>query len=357
MRVSPVLRPRDEWQAAHVSTVLFVAGAFLLAVYLIVEPTRPTTGGPAVAWTLLVGLLAFAALPYVVAHHRLTRWNVWPMLPTVGVAAIGTLVFLYPDAENVAHPLLALPVLYAASQLQAPVSAAVTTMAIAVDGAFLLTTEERAEALTDLLFIGVVLVLMTVLLCRAVAGQERLVRALEQPAAVDSLTGLVTRRVLDDALASALSASATDRGTALILVDVDRFKSINDGHGHPVGDDALVHLARVLTGTVRASDAVVSRLGGDELALLLPGCSAEVAARRAQDVVAAVREAPLPLPDGRRLPLTVSVGVAHAPDHAADLRSLYAAADAALYEAKRGGRDGYTLAGSPGSAAVAATLA
>ena len=350
MRVSHVLRPRDERQAARVSTVLFLAGAFLLAVYLLVEPTPSSTAGPAVAWPLLVGLLVFAALPHVVAHTRLTRWNVWPALPAVGVAAIGTLVLLYPDAENVAHPLLALPVLYAASQLRAPVSAVVTVMAIAVDGAFLLRTEDRAEALTDLLFIGVVLVVMTVLLVRAVDGQERLVRALERQAAVDSLTGLVTRRVLDDALASALSASASDPGTALVLVDVDRLESINDGHGHPVGDDALVHLARVLTGTVRAGDAVVSRLGGDELALLIPGCSAEVAARRAQDLVAAVREAPLPLPDGTLLPLTVSVGVAHAPDHAVGLRGLYAAADAALYEAKRGGRDGYALAATPAAA-------
>ena len=106
-----------------------------------------------------------------------------------------------------------------------------------------------------------------------------------------------------------------------------------------MGDDALVHLARVLTGAIRATDAVVSRLGGDELAVLLPGCSAEVAARRAEDLVAAVRATPLPLPDGRLLPLTVSVGVAHAPDHASDLCDLYGAADAALYAAKRGGRD------------------
>jgi diguanylate cyclase (GGDEF)-like protein len=348
VRASSLLRPRDERQAARVSTVLFLAGGFLLTVYLVVEPTPAATAGPAVTVPVLGGLLVFAALPHVIGSSRLTRWHVWPALPVVGVVTIGGLVLLYPDAENVAHPLLALPVLFAASQLRAPVSAAVTGTAIVVDGAFLLRTEERAEALTDLLFIGVVLVVMTVLLIRAVDGQERLVRALERQAAVDSLTGLVTRRVLDDALASALSASATHRGTALILIDVDRCKSINDGHGHPVGDDALVHLAGVLCGAVRVTDAVVSRLGGDELAVLLPGCSAEVAARRAEDLVAAVREAPLPLADGRCLPLTVSIGVAHAPDHAADMRGLYAAADAALYQAKRGGRNGFALAAVPG---------
>jgi diguanylate cyclase (GGDEF)-like protein len=163
----------------------------------------------------------------------------------------------------------------------------------------------------------------------------------------------VIRRVPDDALPSALSASATRRGTALILVDVDFFKAINDGHGHPVGDDALVQIAGVLTRAVRFGDAVVSRLGGDELAVLLPGCSADVAARRAEDLVDAVRRAPLPLLDGRLLPLSVSVGVAHAPQHDTELRALYAAADAALYQAKHGGRDRSAVAEVPERAAVA----
>jgi diguanylate cyclase (GGDEF)-like protein len=90
---------------------------------------------------------------------------------------------------------------------------------------------------------------------------------------------------------------------------------------------------------------VVARLGGDELAVLLPGCSAQVAAARAEQLVAAVRATPLPLPDGSWLALSISVGIAHAPQHATDLRGLCSAADAALYEAKRGGRDRAVLAG------------
>jgi len=140
-------------------------------------------------------------------------------------------------------------------------------------------------------------------------------------------------------------------------VDVDQFKSINDAHGHPVGDDALVHLAGVLTTAVRSSDTVISRLGGDELAILLPGCSADVAARRAADLVEAVRRAPLPLPDGRLLPVSVSVGVAHAPEHARELRELYSAADAALYRAKLGGRDRHAVAPVPDVAAPRPTPA
>jgi diguanylate cyclase (GGDEF)-like protein len=176
----------------------------------------------------------------------------------------------------------------------------------------------------------------------------RLVAALQRQAGLDSLTGLASRRVLDDALAAALatpwSRDGSDAGTALILLDVDTFKSINDVHGHPVGDDALVHLAGLLRAHVRCGDAVLARLGGDELAVLLRGCTAQGAAARAEQLVEAVRATPLRLPDGTWLALSISVGVAHAPRHANDLRGLYAAADAALYAAKRTGRDRAVLA-------------
>jgi diguanylate cyclase (GGDEF)-like protein len=82
----------------------------------------------------------------------------------------------------------------------------------------------------------------------------------------------------------------------------------------------------------------VSRLGGDELAVLLPGSPSDAAARRAEELLQAVRSAPLSLPDGTLLSLSVSVGVAHVPPGADDLRALYSSADAALYEAKRSGR-------------------
>ncbi|MFC7574340.1 GGDEF domain-containing protein [Klenkia terrae] len=144
-----------------------------------------------------------------------------------------------------------------------------------------------------------------------------------------------------------LTTARSATGTALVLVDLDHFTSVNDVHGHPVGDAVLQHVGAVLTAAVRSTDAVVSRLGGDELAVLLPGCPVEVAAGRAADLVDAVRSTPLLLADGTPLRLTVSVGVAHAPDHAADVRALYAVADAALYSAKRAGRDGFAVAGAP----------
>ncbi|MGY1618124.1 GGDEF domain-containing protein [Geodermatophilus sp. SYSU D00691] len=118
---------------------------------------------------------------------------------------------------------------------------------------------------------------------------------------------------------------------------MDSFKTINDQHGHPAGVEVLVHLARVRRDQMRADDAVLSRLGGDELAVLLPGCSAEAAERRAEALLAAVRSAPVALPDGTRLPLSISLGVAHLPRHVDRLHMLYEAADAALHDAKRAG--------------------
>jgi diguanylate cyclase (GGDEF)-like protein len=151
--------------------------------------------------------------------------------------------------------------------------------------------------------------------------------------------------VLDEALSAALTTRGGSQGTALVLVDVDSFKSINDQHGHPVGDDALAHIAEVLRTVVRAGDAVLSRMGGDELAVLLPDCPADVAVRRANEVLDAVRTAPLVLSDGTLLAISISLGVAHAPSHALGLEELYAAADAALYAAKRGGRGRVEVAG------------
>jgi diguanylate cyclase (GGDEF)-like protein len=159
--------------------------------------------------------------------------------------------------------------------------------------------------------------------------------------------------VLDRAVASALGAAGTDGGTALLMMDVDNFKVINDVHGHPAGDAVLQELAGLLLRMNRRDD-VISRMGGDEIAILLAGCSLATAHRRAEQVLLEVRthlfditahsmadraDAPT------HLGITVSVGIAHLPTHAHDLRALYAAADASLYDAKKRGRDRIGAAG------------
>jgi len=187
-------------------------------------------------------------------------------------------------------------------------------------------------------YVGAVMVTTAGLLVLAGERQELLVDKLRQAAAVDSLTGLVTRRVLDQAAQSALSGAAHQEGTALMLIDIDNFKQINDRFGHPGGDEVLVQLSQLITKASRHTD-VISRLGGDEIALLLVGCKAHAVSERADALLARVRAYNFRIDDSHSTHLTVSVGLAHAPSQADDYRGLYLAADQALYRAKRLGRD------------------
>ena len=144
--------------------------------------------------------------------------------------------------------------------------------------------------------------------------------------------------MLDHAAQSALSGAASGEGTALILIDIDNFKAVNDQYGHPGGDEVLIQLAALLIAGCRDGDTV-SRLGGDEIALLLPGCSRESMIARADQIMWRVRAFQFRMSEDELLSISVSAGLAHAPTEAVDVRSLYAVADAALYEAKRNGRD------------------
>ncbi|MEI4272967.1 GGDEF domain-containing protein [Klenkia sp. LSe6-5] len=266
------------------------------------------------------------------------------LLPLGGAVVLFGLNWLTSDTSAAAQVFAVLPTLWAASQLR-PVGAWCTAAFSACSNtALVLHLEAWERAIPDAAFVAATLAMATALLTAAGNRHERLVHRLREQATVDPLTGLVTRHVLDAALAGAVGGGQR-HGTALVLVDVDLFKTINDRHGHPVGDDALRHLGEVLRQAVRGTDAVVSRMGGDELAVLLTGCPPDVAERRAQEMVAAVRAHPLPLAGGDCLPLTVSVGVAQSPTHAGDVRTLYTAADAALYRAKEAGRDRAVSAG------------
>lgn len=161
----------------------------------------------------------------------------------------------------------------------------------------------------------------------------RLHERLRRLAAVDGLTGLPNRRMFDDALAREVErARRSRRPLTLLLADIDRFKLVNDTHGHPVGDEVLRHVGRVLAGNLRTGD-LAARYGGEEFGILLPGCAALDGAAIAEKLRGAVATSRGPVP------VTVSVGVAELPADAADAATLLAAADTALYRAKAAGRD------------------
>jgi diguanylate cyclase (GGDEF)-like protein len=164
----------------------------------------------------------------------------------------------------------------------------------------------------------------------------RLLETMAHQARHDNLTGLLGHRAFHEALDLVLEHTGDDPFT-LAAIDIDDFKAINDRHGHPVGDDALRHVAGALRRAVRAQDAVF-RVGGEEFAVLLPGLAAADAAEVADRLREAVAAA------GFRAPLRVSVGLASWPADATDRDALIERADAALYAAKRAGKDRVVLA-------------
>jgi diguanylate cyclase (GGDEF)-like protein/PAS domain S-box-containing protein len=175
--------------------------------------------------------------------------------------------------------------------------------------------------------------------------------ALERLARIDSLTGVANRRQFEEQLASALArARRQNEGIALLAIDVDHFKNINDNHGHPIGDSVLVEVAGRLLACVRAGD-LVARLGGDEFMVLLVNPGPESAETIAQHVMAAIRE-PVELGPHMKLPIGASIGVAYS-SSAIEAQALMSLADRALYRAKAAGRNCWRSASSDEVAASA----
>jgi diguanylate cyclase (GGDEF)-like protein len=171
----------------------------------------------------------------------------------------------------------------------------------------------------------------------------RLHRLVERQAMVDSLTGLANRRSLEETLRGELARAARfGDSVSVVLADLDKFKAVNDRFGHAAGDEVLKAFAGALRATVRESD-VAGRWGGEEFALVLSGTDAEGGARFAERARSMIENTGVEMPDGTVLHVTASFGVASFPE-SRDLPDVLAAADAALYEAKREGRNRVVVA-------------
>ena len=166
---------------------------------------------------------------------------------------------------------------------------------------------------------------------------SELVEQLHSAATTDELTGLFNRRALEERLGAEISRSLRHQlHTSVLLVDLDRFKVVNDTMGHAAGDRLLMEVGKVLRRECRALD-VVGRLGGDEFLVILPMTKPSEARVFVARVQASLRDLEKTNPEFGAC--TLSMGIAESPDHGTTVSSVLAAADNALYRAKRGGRN------------------
>jgi len=167
---------------------------------------------------------------------------------------------------------------------------------------------------------------------------DALQEQLREQAIRDPLTGLYNRRYLDATLERELARARRDgQPLALILMDLDHFKRVNDTYGHQAGDEVLQQLARLLNEMARAGD-VASRHGGEEFLLLMPTMSLATARERAETLRRAFGALEIPF-GSLKLRATLSIGIAASPDHGSTAEDLFRHADRALYQAKHEGRN------------------
>jgi diguanylate cyclase (GGDEF)-like protein len=169
-------------------------------------------------------------------------------------------------------------------------------------------------------------------------ANRRLVLALRGQANTDARTGLTNSRAFDETVERILAHRGERDPLAVLMLDLDHFKEFNDRFGHPAGDEALRAFAHLLRSCIRDDD-IAARYGGEEFAICLPGSNAAAAAEVAERIRERTEATIIPLSPGLTARLTVSIGVATAPQDGSQLLSLLKAADEALYRAKLDGRN------------------
>ena len=332
--------------ADEVRLMLPVSGFYALAVQIVVVP---------MLFVLPVGLVPLAVLAGMLLHQAFRRRPTvrpWPallledglyVLPPAIIIALADPAPAWSDA----------PVLAAAFGAQFALDAGVSFVryragtgadaAVAVrsvlTGPFLLdalltplalmaTAQLREQPVGGALLLFVLLGLVWLL---AHERDQRLVR--EEEALHDPLTGLPNRRLFDVAAASAVHGAMRANGSAAVLViDLDGFKAVNDRYGHAAGDRLLETVAGRMRDALRASDTV-ARLGGDEFGVVLPGADFDAALHTAQRIQAVFDDPPEV--DGVRCVIGASVGLAIFPADGSAPEDLVGAADAAMYAAKQ----------------------
>ncbi len=246
-------------------------------------------------------------------------------------------------AAGMVHP--SAPKLVAASSTAVPDATVGRLSILAVAALIAPVTLLVQETRTGLPHGTVAAIVCIVLFLLVLARMAGLVSAQRRAAITDGLTGLRSRRFFEQALhAEAAVARRSGRPLAMLLLDIDHFKSVNDTYGHHGGDRVLVEVAERLRSLARPGD-LVARYGGEEFVILLPGAGPADTRQIAERICRGIAAAPIAVGGTRQHRVTVSVGAAGMASTGPDIDELVLAADRALYTAKNAGRNQVASAG------------
>ncbi len=314
--------------------------------------------GMATGWVsteepVLVHIVAglFVVLAGVLSRVRLESYrNIARVVIGVSITAISLLVIAL-DGITFVPAFYIWPLLGAAYLLTRGEVVTISLATFAICGVALSIGRETFPIAdyASMLLIGAVVVGTVRVLAEGLDGT---MKTLRHSSLTDPLTGLLNRRGFEASLAHQFERARFDgRPITALLLDLDHFKTINDTYGHGVGDQALRRFAELLEASCRASD-IVARVGGEEFAFVMPGATIEQALARSEQFASTLRE------DRAvgEVRMTVSVGVATREQHGDDWHAMLDAADAAVYAAKRAGRDRTIVASPPSVAQVEAPI-
>ena len=288
-----------------------------------------------VVWTLSRTLMSVSFLAILVADvfWVSTHFTLYDLVAGAALALLGVAALL-PSAPR--QP--------AARSARSDLSADLAVVAVGAGAVALLAfLALRPGVQADLaIAASIVLALVIVRLVLAVFYAERLRGLAERRASIDPLTGLLNHGAFEEALEREVArARRVDEPLALLVIDVDRFKDVNDLAGHRAGDRVLIDIADLIRATCRQTD-LACRTGGDELAIIAPSTGLEAAGELAGRLGHAVHGIRLET-RGAETRLSVSTGLSAFPDPARTARELADQADGALYAAKQGGRDRWVV--------------
>jgi len=298
--------------AAATLAIALVSAAYYLTSWD--EPNRPAMLALACAYGVLAtGLLARPVAALIVGPRRIAFFIAWSV-----VSAGGITVFFYLDGGGRSPIAFGFVLALAFSGLLYPLRGAIAVAAL-VEIGYAVPALLRPHRLMDVVFVMVALLCTAVMCVWTAWWRERQREALTRLSFTDPLTDCLNRRGFEEAVERAVGDG---RQFALVTLDLDDLKAINDGHGHAAGDAVLCAAVRTLHEVVRPTDSV-GRLGGDEFAILLPDAPTDVAARVLDRAVLALSIA-----------APASFGLASYPRDGTTGDELFSHADAAVYGAK-----------------------